>query len=75
MRPDWTVPFDDLMTARFRMCQFCGQAADALELRAAEDGFALPVATCQKCRAADPREERRQALVEARARHHEQTLL
>jgi hypothetical protein len=67
MRPDWTVPFDDLLTMRFHMCMFCAQPAHRLELRSAEDGFAMTVASCGRCLKADVGAVRRYRLVKQHA--------
>jgi hypothetical protein len=72
MRPDWTVPFDDILTVRFRTCQWCAQPADELELWSGPSGEAMAVALCRRCRDADPHGTRRTALVEQQVQQRAQ---
>jgi hypothetical protein len=48
MRPDWTVPFDDILTVRFRTCQWCSQPADELDLWSGPSGEAAAIAMCRR---------------------------
>jgi hypothetical protein len=63
MRSDWTIPFDDILTMRFRRCQWCTQPADQLELWSGPTGDAITIVDCPRCRHADPDGQRRNALV------------
>jgi hypothetical protein len=73
MQPDWTVPFDDILTTRFRTCQWCSQPADELDLWSGPSGEAITVAMCRRCRDADPQGTRRNALVEQHAQQRRGT--
>jgi hypothetical protein len=68
MSADWTIPFDDVLTLRFRTCMLCAQAADRLELWTAASDEAMALALCWQCLARDARGTRRSALVEAQVR-------
>jgi hypothetical protein len=63
MRPDWTVPFDDILTVRFRTCMVCAQPADELDLWSGPSGEAMCIAMCRRCRDADATGARRNLLV------------
>jgi hypothetical protein len=63
MRHDWTVPFDDILTMRFRTCQWCGEPAAHVELWSGPSGDAIAVAGCRRCLEADLHGTRRDALV------------
>jgi hypothetical protein len=67
MRPDWTVPFDDMLCLRWRTCVFCGQESDRVELRYLASGYAMSMGLCQRCVRADATEARRNALVAQQA--------
>ena len=72
MRPDWTIAFDDILTMRFRRCQWCSQPADELDLWSGPSGDAITVALCRRCRDADVTGARRNALVEQHAQQRRQ---
>jgi hypothetical protein len=63
MRADWTVPFDDLLTQRWLVCIFCGQAADRVELRSRAQGDALTMGLCARCTRSDATRARRRSPV------------
>jgi hypothetical protein len=73
MRPDWTVPFDDILTTRFRTCQWCSQPAEQLELWAGPSGEAMAVAAWRRCLDADVHGTRRNHLVEQQAQQRRGT--
>lgn len=67
MGADWTIPFDDILCLRFRVCIVCAQPADRVELREGQAGFVMAMGLCARCVASDRTEARRTALVEAHA--------
>src|SRR4030095_11970456 len=67
MRPYWTVPFDDILTVRFRTGMVCAQPADEMDLWSAPSGEALAIALCKRCAESDPTGRRGEALVEEHA--------
>jgi hypothetical protein len=67
MRADWTVPFDDILTVRFRVCQFYAQPAEEMDLWSGPSGEAMAIAMCRRCGDADPTGARRTHLVEEHA--------
>jgi NMD protein affecting ribosome stability and mRNA decay len=75
MRPDWTVPFDDILTVRFRVCVVCAQPADEMDLWSAPSGEAMAIAMCRRCGDADAIGARRTALVEEQAQRRLRAVL
>jgi hypothetical protein len=63
MSPDWTVQFDDILTTRFRVCQWCRQPAEQMELWVGPFGDAMAIAGCRRCLESDVTGTRRNALV------------
>jgi hypothetical protein len=72
MRPDWTVPFDDILTTRFRTCQWCSEPADRLELWCDANAEATAIAACRRCLETDGDGARRNAVVERQVQQRAQ---
>ena len=64
LSPDWTIAFDDVLTVRFRVCQWCSERAAHLELWSGPGGDAMAIAGCRRCFEADTTGARRNHLVE-----------
>ncbi len=48
MRPDWTVPMDDMLTERHRPCLLCGRVAQWMDIGEVE-GRAYFCCLCARC--------------------------
>ena len=65
-RADWTVPFDDYLTARHARCTRCGAVPLVWVWGLAVHDIAIGVGLCRTCRRQDPEHQLVDALLHQR---------
>ena len=65
-RPDWTVPFDDHLTARLARCTLCGASPLVWVWAREVHGLAISIGQCRGCRKQDPEHQQVDALLRQR---------